>query len=363
MAVVVDEPMMTITAGTCARARARVRPSPVKVSVCAKSHCRSMLPRSTMATLLLVAAATFSVATVAIRVEDLRERRPVEHAGLAQFMLHDMGEDDAFSGIVSLMGIMDVPVNRKDGHKTIEIVHRTLEVFDGKFAEAVMRYIGSVLASYNGNVHQYLSRHGRAIATDVELYAEAFRAIEFRDRSDGFAVLSYLHDAGLDPGPVFDNILFYTVPRVRPRAAEKPRPEDQILALSRFGSNSRVRSCRVEKDVDKATERMAKILADLETDLHRLSGKFSRGFGQWLRVYRYDEIEDPNDTSEVRRTYGKFKHSTTCKLWVNISMGYSTILNRSLIQNYCPLKFILCHVYTFSKCLLFLYFLYFYKSI
>lgn len=253
----------------------------------------------------------------AVRIQDLRKRRPVEHVGLAQVLLHDLDERSAYSAILFRLGIVHVPVDRLNGRQTIGNVDRKLNEFDGKFAKAAAAYVRSVTAGYNAIVHRYLSAYGSNIAADMELYARAFRAIEFDDKSDGFAVISYLNDTGSDPEPVCDFVLFYTAPRVRPTVTVKPRPRDQILAISRSGLDPRV-AYKLENDIDVDTERMADELSAMESDLHRFSGKFSRGFGQWFRVYRYDEIEDAEDTSGVRRDYARFKYSVTCKIWVNI---------------------------------------------
>lgn len=255
---------------------------------------------------------TFSMVVTAIRIEDLRKKRPVECTGLVPLLLHDGGPVIPFPTIVEETGRLRFNFKRKNGRNSIDKIRNKLTETDGKFARAVNKYVSSLVTEYNGIVHQYLSRWGQKIIEDDVSYNKAIDAIGFQDKSDNFAFLSYLNDTGSDTERIFDNLLFYTVPRSEESSNSKRRiVDDQIQILSRWGLHP-VTPFRITEDFWITTLRIAKKLSTLETNLHWLSKIFSKGFLQWLRVYHQ------NDTSEKQRNYIITNFPVLCKIWVNI---------------------------------------------
>lgn len=260
---------------------------------------------------LALLAVTAAVVRADVRFEELRKRRPVENAGLALLMLHGAVRawGPAFPAIVSATGALRVDVDRRNGRRTVGNVGGKLTETDGKFARAVAAYVRSVLVKYNTIAYRYLFQRKLTILWDPDVYVTAFGTIGFRDKTDGFAVLSYLYDAGLDAEPLLDNVLLYAVPVLRPSAQES-RTNERILSLYQCQLDE---STGYRFDRDSDPENIAVKLQGLESELHRISSMFSRTFVQWLWNYR------PEDKSKSMLNFTNANRYVFCLLWVNIT--------------------------------------------
>lgn len=253
-----------------------------------------------------------------IRIEDLRKRRPLENAGLAVLILNKVGAEPAFAGIVSTTGALRVPVDREKAQATVDNVHGELKRTDENFARGVRAHVRSVLAEYNMIAYRYLFKWRRAIEYDPEIYDKAFGAIEFCEKSDGFGIVPYLHDAGLDSEPILDNLLLYDVPVTVP-GMEKPRPVDLILRVHVQELDHGV-LYKYDKDFKSSTARVTVELSALETKLHRISYIFSGSFCHWLWNYRSD------DHSGSVQKFADDNFSISCRLWVSVPTGCIVIM-------------------------------------
>lgn len=258
-------------------------------------------------------AVSFTVVMTSNRIEELRQRRPVDW-GLSQLFLCQASVARIFPKMVTGTGMVRLEFNRRNARQSIGNIHKKLTETDRKFVRAVNAYVISLLIKYNGIVHWYLNQWTLTIAENDMWYRKAMDAIEFRDKSDGFALLSYLHDNGLNVKPAFDNLLFYTVPWPKfswnPNS-ERRRIEYRIQTLIRFGVGSDA-GRKPARDFTIASSKIEKELSALETRIHQLSKLFSGEFLQWLQVYT------PDDKFKRHRDRINVNYPVMCKIWVNI---------------------------------------------